>query len=293
MPIPEDQLERWSHQGATVASARAYAAVKNAIDASPLLTYRQVEVYLQGSYRNDTNIRGDSDVDIVVQSHATFIYDVGRLQQQTQWAVSAAIPPPQDTWTEYRNDVLRALRDHFGSDRVVNRNKCITVASAGSSGIAADVVPAFGHRLYVSPDSYVEGIAFRTQREDRLIVNYPKRHYQNGVAKQKATANEYKPTVRIFKNARSHLVEAGALNEDVVPPYFVECMVYNVSDITFQATTWQQQFVQVYKFIEGADLSHFFCVNGVTPLFGSTPEQWNASDARLSLLRMAELWDNW
>ena len=32
----------------------------------------QLDIYLQGSYRNNTNIFGSSDVDIVVQSNATF-----------------------------------------------------------------------------------------------------------------------------------------------------------------------------------------------------------------------------
>ena len=33
----------------------------------------QLDIYLQGSYRNNTNIFGSSDVDIVVQSNATFL----------------------------------------------------------------------------------------------------------------------------------------------------------------------------------------------------------------------------
>ena len=36
------------------------------------LRKNQLDIYLQGSYRNNTNIFGSSDVDIVVQSNATF-----------------------------------------------------------------------------------------------------------------------------------------------------------------------------------------------------------------------------
>ncbi len=236
MPIPESQLERWSHQGATESSAAAYQAVRNAIERSAKLQTHSVEVYLQGSYRNSTNIRGESDVDIVVQSRATFFYNVEQLSGADRQTVEA-LPAATYGWDEFRADVLAALISYFGAPRVVDRNKCITVLNAGGIGISADVVPAFTHRRYIRSLTYVEGIAFRTQRDHRLIVNYPKQHYDNGVDKQDRTGSEFKATVRIYKNARSDLVDKGAMTEALAPSYFIECLMFNVPDSVFIART--------------------------------------------------------
>ena len=37
--------------------------------------------YLQGSYRNDTNIRGDSDVDLVLELNSVFKHDASVLSE--------------------------------------------------------------------------------------------------------------------------------------------------------------------------------------------------------------------
>ena len=43
----------------------AASAIRNAIKASDKLRERGVSVFVQGSYRNNTNVRKDSDVDIL------------------------------------------------------------------------------------------------------------------------------------------------------------------------------------------------------------------------------------
>ena len=71
MPIPHSQLETWSKQGPIISSSNTYQSIKNALEysSSPILDRiksGEIKIYLQGSYANATNIRGDSDVDIVV-----------------------------------------------------------------------------------------------------------------------------------------------------------------------------------------------------------------------------------
>ena len=61
MAIPEAQLVRWSHQGSIQGSSATYAIVKRALEAP------NSEVFLQGSYGNDTNIYAESDVDVIIR----------------------------------------------------------------------------------------------------------------------------------------------------------------------------------------------------------------------------------
>ncbi len=80
MGIPESQLETWSHQGAISTAKATHESIRNALVAnSSTVKDKNFEIYLQGSYKNDTNIHGESDVDVVVQLNSTFHYDLSAL----------------------------------------------------------------------------------------------------------------------------------------------------------------------------------------------------------------------
>lgn len=68
MPIPSSILGSWSHHHSGTASKQAHRSIRDA-----LASYKgwaretKYDIFLQGSYKNDTNLRRDSDVDVVVQ----------------------------------------------------------------------------------------------------------------------------------------------------------------------------------------------------------------------------------
>ena len=64
-------------------------------------------------------------------------------------------------------------------------------------------------------------MCFFTSSVDR-IVNYPKQHSANCTAKHQATSMWFKPMVRILKNMRGKLVDAGAIDDGSAPSYFLE-----------------------------------------------------------------------
>lgn len=68
MPISESQLFAWTTPGALSGSATTHTSIKAALDAHSWPDRMSFETYLQGSYGNHTNIRGNSDVDLVVQA---------------------------------------------------------------------------------------------------------------------------------------------------------------------------------------------------------------------------------
>ena len=67
MPIPELILSGWSHHQAGTAFKQAHVPIREALDAYQGLSQFKYEIFLQGSYKNDTNLGGDSDVDVVVR----------------------------------------------------------------------------------------------------------------------------------------------------------------------------------------------------------------------------------
>ena len=300
MPIPESQLETWSHQGAVTTAKATSDSIRNALTASSSpIRGKEYEVYLQGSYKNDTNIRGDSDVDIVVQLNETFQYDLNGLSSpeklafERDYASSATYH-----WENFRADVLRALRAYYGSSAVSEGNKSLKT-SKGSGRLAADVVVCLQYRRYlhyanIYDQEYVEGIIFYTRRESRRIVNFPKPHYDDGVAKNASSATNgwYKPTVRMFKNVRTYLVDRSRLSQHVAPSYFVECLFYNAPNGAF-GYSYHDTFYEILDWASRTDLSGCVCQNEQLYLFGTLHEQWSISSAHQFIDALIDLWNNW
>src|SRR3977135_2260449 len=96
MPIPEAQLNTWSNPGAITTSSAAYASIRHALQKSTSpLANRSVEIYLQGSYANSTNIYADSDVDVVVLYANTFYKNMAALTPAQQIRHEIKFPPPR------------------------------------------------------------------------------------------------------------------------------------------------------------------------------------------------------
>ena len=90
MPITEAQLETWSHQGKTGQFTETYNSIRgNLHDASAPYSANNIDVYLQGSYGNNTNVWADSDVDIVLCHTGAFNYDISKMRQAEQDSFTA------------------------------------------------------------------------------------------------------------------------------------------------------------------------------------------------------------
>jgi hypothetical protein len=291
MPIPESQLKTWSHQGAVTTAKQTHESIRAALKAYDWPKEVRYEVYLQGSYKNDTNIRGDSDVDIVVQLNSTFLSNLS-----VSWKRHFGFGAASYGWEEFKSDVLKALRNHYrdrDNSKVREGKKALKVTA---SYLPADVVVCLQYRKYPdrprSKADFIEGMTFWVPSESRWVINYPKLHYQNGVKKNQDTNEQYKPTVRMFKNARTYLVDRGVIPADLAPSYFLECLLYNVPDDKF-GPNLQSTFLKVMAWLRKADFGRFVCQNEQLPLFGSSPEQWSEDRAYRFLEAMVKLWNDW
>ncbi len=298
MGIPESQLKTWANQGATVTAKATHESIRNALSGSDKLRDKSYEVYLQGSYKNDTNIRGDSDVDVVVQLNSTFSPDTSSLSPDDLARYQAAFSDATYQWADFRRDALAALRSYYGATAVSEGNYALKLA-AGSGRLPAHVVVCLQYRKYLrfrslDDQSWVEGFKFFTLRENRAVINFPKLHYDNGVKKngQTCTDGMYKPSVRMFKNARSYLVDQRSLGASVAPSYFLECLLYNVPDSEFSGS-YQDAFCGVVNWLAKADMSGFLCQNGLMALFGASHEQWSVQSASTVVTSLINLWNGW
>src|SRR5256885_8992763 len=112
----EDCFRRWGQgPGPTEATkcANAETAVRKAIDAWHAFDHLTIRVFPQGSYRNRTNVRAESDVDIAVCLMETSFFDdysfAPDLTRETLRIKQATYH-----YRDFKNDVENALVSHFG-----------------------------------------------------------------------------------------------------------------------------------------------------------------------------------
>jgi hypothetical protein len=298
MGIPEAQLETWSGVGAGEGSSTTYTSIAASIE-DPAAVYedRRFDVFLQGSYGNDTNIYGESDVDVIARYKGAFRHNIPTLPLNQQQAFEAAFPANATYHlSTFKTQVEGALRRTFGAS-VVPGKKAFKISPAGNRR-SADVVAAFNYRLYsrfgsLSDFSYYEGICLTTISGDE-IVNFPKQHSENCTAKHQATGNRFKPVVRIFKNIRKKLVADNVIAREIAPSYFIEGLIYNVPNDKFTGTYSNMVFNALAWLQIAANRNGLKCANGIHPLFGDgTPVSWPGADAQQFINRTITLWNEW
>ena len=135
----------------------------------------------------------------------------------------------------------KALRKKFPGKVQLGGGKALKVVT-GPGNMTADVLPALLHKKYtyfnsVMDERFEPGVKF-ADSSGKMTLNFPKLHIANGEQKncQDRTDGRYKPSVRIFKNARNTATERGLLVDGAAPSYFVECLLYNVLDVCFTAS---------------------------------------------------------
>jgi hypothetical protein len=165
MSIPENQLDTWSHRGSITQSSATYATVKSSLEAADAkYAAKDFEIFLQGSYGNDTNIYAESDVDVVIRLDSIYHYDVSALTAQELAAFNANSIPGTYPYADYKAHVIAALEKSFGSADVQAGKKAVKIKPKGSRRSADVVIATEFHKYYSGawPLQYERGICFFT-----------------------------------------------------------------------------------------------------------------------------------
>jgi len=263
-----------------------------------LYSEKSFDVFLQGSYGNDTNIYAESDVDTVIRLDSIMRSDVSKLPPEQQAAYHEAHPKAEYTFSEFRSGVITRLNTAFGEDDVEPGNKAIKIAANGSRR-SSDVVVCYQFRRYtrfISEDDYqyTPGIIFPTQA-GKEIINYPKLHSENCTSKHQGAENSFKPLIRIFKNMRGKLVEDEVIGDTIAPSYFIEGLLYNVPNVQFAGSTYQEIVLNILKWLhQTTDRTKFVCANEQHYLLrDDSLVCWPIADGDNFIRALIELWNNW
>ena len=294
MAISEQQLQTWSHQGAKVGSADTYQTIKAALeDRGAPYAGRHFEVFLQGSYGNDTNIRAESDVDIVICLTEVFDSDTGGLSPAEKASYEAGHSPASYGFHQFKEDVFRWLQWRYGNG--VTLGKKAIFVPGNNSRRDADVVVCIEHRRYTSyqpgwnPQFY-SGICF-WKTDGTKIVNFPKQHRKNLTSKHQETSGPFKANVRVLKNMRQAMINHGFLEDGVAPSYFLEGMLWNVPSQYF-TNSFQQTFKNYLYYLHRCDSTQLTCANNLHWLIRDGCQIcWNAKDFKTFISSAWRYWN--
>lgn len=292
--IPTTTLNQWAAYPGPARSAAAHARVRGVLEVGFRLAGHNVDIYLQGSYRNYVNTTADSDVDIVAELTSICEFDTSHLTPWDARRFWENMQYSDYTYERFRADVQSILKNAFGG-AVVEHAKAIEV-KGNWMRMKVDVLPSWRYRQIhcydgVNFTSY-DGIVFWV--EGRRIVNWPRQHFDSGVAKNEATKEQFKPAVRMIKNARRVAIDRGLLRDGIAPSYFVQALVWNVPNECFvgdSSATYCN--IADWLFHNRMAFDLFRCQNNIEPLFGPRPEQWTKASAVETQVALTAVWTSW
>jgi hypothetical protein len=237
----EAALRQWARKSSDDEEARrdrTEREIRDAFSNSTRLAGVPLEIYVKGSYANNTNVRLDYDVDVAVEFKGLLYTDSHGAEADVRKKAMATTPylgpyGGPDGAARFKADVQHTLEQHFGVKAIERGNLSLRVRERRTT-LPADVVPCFTYR-YIAADSnghVTDRTGTRLYPDERAYIhNWPKQQYDRGVAKNNATGKRYKRVVRAVKRVENLLVDAGRLA--ALPSFFMECLVYNVPNSNF------------------------------------------------------------
>ena len=256
MTIPLDNLQNWSRRGLGEMSKQTFNILSGILVKK--IGISRSDIFLQGSYSNSTNVRDNSDIDIVME-----------------------FGPDRD---------VKKLKDYvFSNINGVNgfyfTKGAKTVKFNGSNlYVSADIVPC------ITVDKTKGCVALYDSNNDVIIYNYPKIHILNGRVKSGNTHGNYKKAVRLMKNAKNYLLDKG--HSTNVSSYVIECMLYNVPDELFSGNESEfYEKILCWLYDNKGAFKNMCTQDEKRNLFDVT--NVSMKSAKHFINRLVDMWDNW
>jgi predicted nucleotidyltransferase len=222
------------------------------------------EIFLQGSYANNTNVKQNSDVDICVMYKNVFHYEM-----LNGYSLDSSYSDSNINYYDIRNLIKQALIKKFGSSRIQDKNKAIRILS-NTYTTDADVVVAFQYRKYGDATNYQEGIYYKAL-DGTTVINYPKIHMKNGNSKNNSTNYMYKKMVRIFKKIMYDMQDDNVNVSKEAKGFVLECMIYNIPNdkiYQYMDTKYSTNLINMINTFINDSMNYWKEVNEIKYLFG-------------------------
>ncbi len=115
----EETFDNWRKPASESEEQRisnAISMIKNAIQASNDLKNKSIEIFVQGSYANNTNVRANSDVDVCAMLKDTFYSEYPDGKTRDDYGFTAGT----NDFDTYRTDLINPLYSYLSTAKGVN-----------------------------------------------------------------------------------------------------------------------------------------------------------------------------
>lgn len=239
MSYSDDQFARWAQAPSETEETKCQYTIKLIIEAINDHFGSPVSLFLQGSYRNRTNVKNESDVDVVVLHTGYYFSDVHGLSEEEKQKYWAGFRGSDYTFQQYKNELITVLQQKFGHASIERKNKCIRVHK-NEYRVNADVIACFEHWRFRALGD-VEAVGIELIAEDKShVASFPKQHTANAEDKNTLTDGDYKSQVRILKNIRNSMMDQCIILPDSMSSFFLECLVWNLPSEIFTHQTHKE-----------------------------------------------------
>lgn len=234
---------------------------------------RDVKIFVQGSYANNTNVRTQSDVDIAIVQEDVFDYQLRPDVTKSRYNII----DPLVSAISFKDEVQSYLVATFKSD-VVRKNKSIKI-NGNTYRKDTDTVPCRRYRDYrkdytYNINSFIGGIKIFAD-DGTIIINYPEQHISNGRAKNVSTNSYYKKMVRIAKVIRNQMIDSRISSASSVSSFGIESLLWNIPDAVYlKYTLYKFKFDEILSYLVTNinSLNSYFEANGIKPLCPTTTD---------------------
>lgn len=278
----EDELIKFTKPLSDAEDQKAQKSIKLVADAIDEFDWNargigKPSVHLKGSYKNNTNVREDSDVDIyVLFDTASFLVNKDAQTTSPLHTGGSGISAKF-----YKDCLETALKQKIGSNNITRGNKSLKIKETTYKH-QTDVVCAF----VANDDTHIpayKGICLMPDKDNTgVIINYPEQDIAEGKQLNVFTDNYYKKIVRILKGIRND-------NGWDTPSFLIECLVSNVEPYILcdNSKDYRGKVAGVVDFLlEHLRVPFYFKeVNGIKALFHERQKWGTNPDVAITFLR--------
>lgn len=279
--------------------SRAARMINDAVRSSSALAAKNFDVFASGSYRNNTNVRLASDIDVAIV-----------LKDAVYNEYPASGPPTREDvggkdavyrLEHFREDVGKALVAKFGVRSVTSGDKSFNIHE-NTVRLDADAAVFLEHRRYTGTKNadgswhYHSGAELCSRADSsKRVINWHQQHYEQGVARNDATKRRFKRITRILKRMRDEMREQGSVEGKAAAKaansFLIECLVFNAPDTCFnlvEGSYYEDVKATISKLWNATktdnDCSAFVEVSRLKKLFAEG-QPWTRAQAHEFLLR--------
>ena len=277
MNISKEFLEAASREIRVPSTLSDLEAVKKVVGAAIVqvarrnhrLDPRAIDIYMHGSYANNTNIYFPSNLEVVVE-FKILRQPVYRLFND-YWVETREEFTPRD----FTMQLLDELREIIGAD-IEHHGQVIILPPSKDRKHTVEITPAFTF-THTTGDGEFKGILVWDEGVEAHLATFPRIHQRNGEMQDKITRGNFLRMTRAFKTLNAIAAREG--HGVKVRGYFIQCLLFNVPRNLYASDDLQTVFYSIFNYLMRADIRGFASQNLVWSLFGIAPEFWSLDDA--------------